>query len=72
VAIRPMRGAGLTPKAESPKDSGLRPALGLSDLGMVAGLLVLAVGVSLAFGYAWALMLVGLLVLVGSYLAGRS
>jgi hypothetical protein len=48
-----------------------RRGAGLSDLGMVAGLLVLAVGVSLAFGYAWALMLVGLLVLVGSYLAGR-
>jgi hypothetical protein len=52
----------------------IRPMRGadMNDLGMVAGLLVLAVGVSLAFGYAWALMLVGLLVLVGSYLAGRS
>ena len=43
-----------------------------SDLGIVAGLLLLAAGVSLAFGFPYALILVGALVLAASYLAGRA
>lgn len=42
-----------------------------SDLAMVVGLLLLATGVSLRFGYDVALMLVGAAVLAMGYLAGR-